>query len=1005
MAKRPFMEMDLDEFEEKKDEGVIDEPSLDFDFDEDVDDVGTDDSSDESTDETTTDTTETQDDTSGAENYEDKYIEELKKRKDQDPIQQLEIAVGAKLPKDFAEGVFIFDENKFTDSEIKKDGKVVFGVCEMFSVRSILSYRNKGNCGIEDESLLAIGSDGFGNFIVLRTTDWTYHVWYHDTNKTIMIAKAFDEEGVDPGYDISEEDTLLYLLKSGMTDDSSSNEQAELDESTNEPTEETSVDESETIQEGALTNGIGRIRNELAKALAGKYVVSNLNPKTDEFNIKEQGGDFNSPTTYCTPTNNGLKVVTRGVGIPMKPHFASIPLSQAFEKIKALFDKPELLTAESYVMESFGKTLASEWIKKPEVIKEINDTIDAKFKAFFPAGMNPTEADLAENRKKVLGLTNDPHLLMMTYAKKSFDAMLKEEQRIEEEKMRKEMEEMVAKIMGNRKTTQESAVTKFPYPSRFFQEAEEEESTDDEELEIPEIPDLGEDDIDTDDTGDDSGEVEVTAEVEEKITPEGEDLSSFGMDTSDVQNDFDQKDVDSLNKLIAAESEAINDYFDASKDTRNEDLRTLFSDIGHEERFHLEQLMYSKAKLTGEKYEPRDPKVKEEYEELINGGMDEDTAAYTAMDKASMLPDDDGDDSDMEELEQESALICNMLYNNELLVSICEHCVSNDTITRDKNVAMFVEGYIMESIDNVSSAPKEMTKIKSPFSILAKGLGVAIAGLAKMSSIARDSMRRSNLKRARRKEWIQKHGIAELFKGGISLYLYNDRTNSMDFNTPCRYVDFLYRLTKAIGETCGIQLTQAAKHKSVPDPIKFTSVKEGMYKLSQVVFTKTKVVVTDANKTALQNEFFGYNDNKLNVAVTHGTDQVVRDSANIYNRLDAMILIIKQYAEISKAVLDQLSKLEGDVNSVYYKNRPVYNKAKDNMTEVIKKYNQFISATSHDLNQIMKLDNGLLKMTRERDMTEQGGGKWEGPDIRVNPKTQPQDPKYTQMKKKKGLFH
>ena len=870
MAKRPFMEMDLDEFEEKKDEGVIDEPSLDFDFDEDIEEIAPDvDSTDESID--TTD---------------------------------------------------ISDDEQISDelSELSTD----------------------------------------------------YDDLLNDDNNT-------DNQSIDEP--VASEDDI-----------------------TNEPTEETPVDESETIQEGALTNGIGRIRNELAKALAGKYVVSNLNPKTDEFNIKEQGGDFNSPTTYCTPTNNGLKVVTRGVGIPMKPHFASIPLSQAFEKIKALFDKPELLTAESYVMESFGKTLASEWIKKPEVIKEINDTIDAKFKSLFPAGMNPTEADLAENRKKVLGLTNDPHLLMMTYAKKSFDAMLKEEQRIEEEKMRKEMEEMVAKIMGNRKTTQESAVTKFPYPSRFFQEAEE-ESTDDEELEIPEIPDLDEDDADTDNEGDDSGEVEVTAEVEEKITPEGEDLNSFGMDTSDVQNDFDQKDVDSLNKLIAAESEAINDYFDASKDTRNEDLRTLFSDIGHEERFHLEQLMYSKAKLTGEKYEPRDPKVKEEYEELINGGMDEDTAAYTAMDKASMLPDDDGDDSDMEELEQESALICNMLYNNELLVSICEHCVSNDTITRDKNVAMFVEGYIMESIDNVSSAPKEMTTIKSPFSILAKGLGVAIAGLAKMSSIARDSMRRSNLKRARRKEWIQKHGIAELFKGGISLYLYNDRTNSMDFNTPCKYVDFLYRLTKAIGETCGIQLTQAAKHKSVPDPIKFTSVKEGMYKLSQVVFTKTKVVVTDANKAALQNEFFGYNDNKLNVAVTHGTDQVVRDSANIYNRLDAMILIIKQYAEISKAVLDQLSKLEGDVNSVYYKNRPVYNKAKDNMTEVIKKYNQFISATSHDLNQIMKLDNGLLKMTRERDMTEQGGGKWEGPDIRVNPKTQPQDPKYTQMKKKKGLFH
>ena len=868
MAKRPFMEMDLDEFEEKKDEGVIDEPSLDFDFDDDVE-------------ETTPDVDST--------------------------------------------------DVSMDDTDISDDKQISDELSEL-------------------------------------STD--YDDLLNDDNNT-------DNQSIDEP--VTSEDDI-----------------------TNEPTEETPIDESETIQEGALTNGIGRIRNDLAKALAGKYVVSNLNPKTDEFNIKEKDAPVGSPTTYCTPTTNGLKVVTRGIGIPMKPHFSSIPLSQAFEKIKALFDKPELLTAESYVMESFGNTLASEWIKKPEVIKEINDGIDNQFASHFPSGMKPSESDLIENRKKILGKNIEPHILMSMYAKKSFDAMLKEEQRIEEEKMRKEMEEMVAKIMGDHKTTQESAVTKFPFPSRFFQEAEE-ESTDDEEPEIPEMPDLSVDDADNE--GDDSGEVEVTAKVEEKITPDGEDLSSFGMDTSDVQNDFDQKDIDSLNKLIAAESEAINDYFDASKDTRNEDLRTLFSDIGHEERFHLEQLMYSKAKLTGEKYEPRDPKVKEEYEELINGGMDEDTAAYTAMDKASMLPDDDGDDSDMEELEQESALICNMLYNNELLVSICEHCVSNDTITRDKNVAMFVEGYIMESIDNVSSAPKEMTTIKSPFSILAKGLGVAIAGLAKMSSIARDSMRRSNLKRARRKEWIQKHGIAELFKGGISLYLYNDRTNSMDFNTPCKYVDFLYRLTKAIGETCGIQLTQAAKHKSVPDPIKFTSVKEGMYKLSQVVFTKTKVVVTDANKAALQNEFFGYNDNKLDVAVTHGTDQVVRDSANIYNRLDAMILIIKQYAEISKAVLDQLSKLEGDVNSVYYKNRSVYNKAKDNMTEVIKKYNQFISATSHDLNQIMKLDNGLLKMTRERDMTEQGGGKWEGPDIRVNPKTQPQDPKYTQMKKKKGLFH
>lgn len=927
MAKKPFMEMDLDDFEEKKDEGVIDEPSLDFDFDEDVEEI--------TPSEDTSSSTEINDETTLSLPNDFWYKSEnstsdIAKAATDEDIVAAEKELGYKLPKAYK--ALIKQHN---------GGRLNRCICPTSSKTSWADDH------VEISTLFGI-----------------------DKNKPSIFATKFYQDewgypniGLAIGSTPTAGHTMVFLDYSKCGHDG---EPSVVD-----------IDQENNYETSVLANDFEEFINKLITR--------------DEFE-KEQSSEDNT-------SDDSLETSE----IPEEPNLDEPEVSEndtANESTEETSVDESETTQEGYVMESFGKSLAAEWIKKPEVIKEINDTIDAKFKSLFPAGMNPTEADLAENRKKVLGLTNDPHLLMMTYAKKSFDAMLKEEQRIEEEKMRKEMEEMVAKIMGNRKTTQESAVTKFPYPSRFFQEAEEEESTDDEELEIPEIPDL-----DTDNEGDDSDEVEVTTEVEEKITPEGEDLSNFGMDTSDVQNDFDQKDVDSLNKLIAAESEAINDYFDASKDTRNEDLRTLFSDIGHEERFHLEQLMYSKAKLTGEKYEPRDPKVKEEYEELINGGMDEDTAAYTAMDKASMLPDDDGDDSDMEELEQESALICNMLYNNELLVSICEHCVSNDTITRDKNVAMFVEGYIMESIDNVSSAPKEMTKIKSPFSILAKGLGVAIAGLAKMSSIARDSMRRSNLKRARRKEWIQKHGIADLFKAGISLYLYNDKTSTMDFNTPCRYIDFLYRLTKAIGETCGVQLTQAAKHKSVPDPIKFTSVKEGMYKLSQVVFTKTKVVVTDANKTALQNEFFGYNDNKLNVAVTHGTDQVVRDSANIYNRLDAMILIIKQYAEISKAVLDQLSKLEGDVNSVYYKNRPVYNKAKDNMTEVIKKYNQFISATSHDLNQIMKLDNGLLKMTRERDMTEQGGGKWEGPDIRVNPKTQPQDPKYTQMKKKKGLFH
>ena len=706
---------------------------------------------------------------------EDQYLDDIKSYNDDDPMKELELAVGAKLPKDFAEGVSIFDTNDFSNAKIDHDGETIFQVEEMFPLERIIDTRKNGNFELDNDKLFAIGSDGFGNAIVMNTEDWCYYVWNHETKDTTLIAKTFSDEGIDPGYDITENDTLIGLLENGSNNDNTTDESEESEEDT------------ETTQESF--------------------------------------------------------------------HFTKPPIS------------------------------------------------------------------------------------------------------------------------------------------RFYQEADEENTDDDdkessdenndEEIELPEMPNLDDDEDTTD------NEDENTDDV---------DINNFGMDTSDVQNDYNPKDVESLNKLIAAESEAINDYFDASKDTRNEDLRTLFSDIGHEERFHLEQLMYSKSKLTGEKYEPRDPEVKAEYEELINGGMDEETAAYTAMDKRSMLGEDDGNDSDMEELEQESAFITDSLQRNEMITSYLSSNIINNPYDISKELGIIAEAFYQEAIDNVSSAPKKYTKLDSPLTILTKGLKVAVNGLVRMSSVVRDSMRKNKLSRARKVEWIKKHGIAELFKGGISLYLYDDNKNKIDLDTPCRYVDFLYRLTKAIGESCGVKLTAAAQHKTISNPIKFSNIKEGMYELSQVIFNKTKVVVTDDNKAALQNEFFGYSDEKVNVKVTHGTDQAINDSGNIYNRLDACILVTKKYADISIAVLDEMKKLEGDVNSIYYKNRTAYNDAMKNIKTVVDKYTQFISAMSHDLTEIMKIDNGLLKLTRERDMTEQGGGKWEGPDIRVNAQKQ-SGTQYTKRKK------
>ena len=856
MANKPFMEMDIDEFEDKNEE-VIDEPNLDFDFDDDAE-------------ETTSETdslSETPSDDNSLEipEFHKEFIESGKAKKYDGMILGDEAGM-IKIGRFFNIDEIPAEQKKvnetYKDLTSPENGEIV----KVIPVATADSDPDYSDGEMDDYIVLYKYKDTF-RYAVLQTST--------NPDNIGLFAFAHDVNGLESAYD--------FWSKHQIVSNDSSADPSSTDDSSETPEipEEPNLDEPEVTQEAMFDAGFGNLRSKIAQALDGKFKVTNvgkgMNGK-DSFTISGHIDEIGDVRTTVTNTGTGCEVISRG-DEGFKRNFANISLSAAFEKIKELFDHPQLLFAESF---NIGKLSVS----------------------------------------------------------------------------------------------------------RFYQEADEEESSDDEEtLKLPEMPDLDEDESD---------EEAPESDTTEEESPDG--LEGFGMDTSDVQNEFDPKDIDALNKLIAAESEAINDYFDASKDTRDEDLRTLFSDIGHEERFHLEQLMYAKSKLTGEKYEPRDPEVKAEYEELMNGGMDEETAAYTAMDKRSMLGEDDGDDSDMEELEQESAFITDALYRNEIITSQLTSNIINNPHDISKELGIIVEAFYQEAIDNVSSAPKQYTKIDSPLALLTKGLKVAVNGLTRMSAIIRDSMRKDKLTRARKKEWIKKHGIMELFKGGIYLYLFDDNKNKLDLDTPCRYVDFLYRLTKAIGESCGVKLTAAAQHKTISNPIKFKNVDEGMYKLSQVIFNKTKVVVTDENKAALQNEFFGYSDEKINVKVTHGTDQVVNDSGNIYNRLDACILITKKYAEISIAVLDEIKKLEGDVNSVYYKNRNTYNKAMKNIKLVVDKYTQFIGAMSHDLTELMKLDNGLLKMTRERDMTEQGGGKWEGPDIRVSKQTS-SGTQYTKRKK------
>lgn len=259
-----------------------------------------------------------------------------------------------------------------------------------------------------------------------------------------------------------------------------------------------------------------------------------------------------------------------------------------------------------------------------------------------------------------------------------------------------------------------------------------------------------------------------------------------------------------------------------------------------------------------------------------------------------------------------------------------------------------------------------------------------INALLKLSRILRDSMTRDRIKRKRRNEWIKRHGITGLFKSGVSLYFYDDAQSRISIEAPIQYVDLLYRITVMVGKECGITVT--TKHKTIKHPLTLTSIQQGLDTLKGAVFTKTKVIVTDANKDAIAQDFFGYSDKKLAVPTQHGGDDapVTHDSVNGFNTLSVLAGVTKQYGDIADEVVTQLNGFEGNPSSIYYKNRNLYNKCVKYMEQVVKHFNILINAMSHDINVLLKLDNGLLAMTRERDRVEQTGGTWEGPDVRTS---------------------
>ncbi len=258
----------------------------------------------------------------------------------------------------------------------------------------------------------------------------------------------------------------------------------------------------------------------------------------------------------------------------------------------------------------------------------------------------------------------------------------------------------------------------------------------------------------------------------EDMDPNDVELGQFGSDTGDVQNDYDPKDVETLMKLMASEADALGEYLDAAKETNTDVLRRLYADIGNEERFHMEQLLFAKSELTGEKYVPKDPEVKKEYEELLEMGMDEETAMQTAVDKCHIRVTTDDDDMSFEDATKELESDIKNLQETFELIEITTNMIleSSDRTEMNGTISMILESAIFQEEFGTAERTWNIATSINPFRLLGNLLGKAITFIFNTVNKFRKLFNKFRNRVNVASNFVKENGWAAIFQQGIHLY-------------------------------------------------------------------------------------------------------------------------------------------------------------------------------------------------------------------------------------------
>lgn len=479
------------------------------------------------------------------------------------------------------------------------------------------------------------------------------------------------------------------------------------------------------------------------------------------------------------------------------------------------------------------------------------------------------------------------------------------------------------------------------------------------------------------DTDENNGSVETT-EIEAEV--------ELGTDQSGEQNQYNPEEVSRLNQLINSEMSAVSEYFNAAKESKEPNLMRLYSDIGDEERFHLEQLLYAKSMVTGEEYEPQDPKVKKEYKELLDMGLDEETAMTTAIDKVGLMPkEEEMSDEEEEDLKESFSMISILSGQTQMMLESID--TSNITDEMYNNSMQFLEQmYISEEVYNLNT--KEGQKAlgtKSPIRMIWNAFKAVYNFVISIVRKAKLAFQKIRIKNREKWAWLKRHGIKGIFQSGISLYFWNDRTGKYEIGDGIRYLQMVHLMNERVIKAASLNvntsnynidkyvdsIVNACKGSKVAievKPVSVPSIQKGMNDLNSATLTKSKLIITDENEAMLEELFFGYTDQGYQIMEKEGDNSKnIKMSFNVYNQLNYLLSAFESVSNETKDIIEALAGMEGKPNTVYATNNKAYNECVAAMNITQRALNMFTKAVSSDIQTCLNVNTGLKEAMQKSD--------------------------------------